>query len=86
MLMTVSLCRPAIHPRLLDNWKTTLLPHIGGACIDTQIVRVPCYSVSRGQANRLQNFERIAMENMEAFFLGDGKPLTPVNNVVEQRL
>ncbi|EEP79091.1 predicted protein [Uncinocarpus reesii 1704] len=60
---------PTINPRLLDNWKTTLLPHIGGACIDTQI-----------------NFERIAMENIEAFFLGDGKPLTPVNNVTGPRL
>jgi hypothetical protein len=28
----------------------------------------------------MQNFEEITMRNMEAFFLGDGKPLTPINN------
>ncbi|KAH6688504.1 hypothetical protein F5X68DRAFT_268456 [Plectosphaerella plurivora] len=27
-----------------------------------------------------KNFEEITMKNIEAFFLGDGKPLTPVNN------
>jgi lactate dehydrogenase-like 2-hydroxyacid dehydrogenase len=34
-------CRPKINPRLLDNWMVTLLPHIGGATIDTQAVSVP---------------------------------------------
>ncbi|EER27635.1 hypothetical protein D8B26_006273 [Coccidioides posadasii str. Silveira] len=60
---------PTVNPRLLDNWKITLLPHIGGACLDTHL-----------------NFERIAMDNIEAFFRGDGKLLTPVNNVTGPRL
>ncbi|KAM5458267.1 putative glyoxylate reductase [Microsporum audouinii] len=55
---------PKINARLLDNWNVTLLPHTGGATIDTQA-----------------NFEKITMDNIEAFFFGDGKPVTPVNKV-----
>lgn len=33
--------------------------------------------------NPEQNFERIALENIESYFLGNGKPLTPVNDVKE---
>ncbi|PGG98233.1 hypothetical protein AJ79_08942 [Helicocarpus griseus UAMH5409] len=55
---------PVVNPRLLDNKRITLLPHMGGACVDTH-----------------ENFERIAMDNLEAYFLGDGKPITPVNHV-----
>ncbi|KAL1959414.1 hypothetical protein VTO42DRAFT_2217 [Malbranchea cinnamomea] len=55
---------PTINPRLLDNWKITLLPHIGGGTKDTKA-----------------NFERIVLDNIEAFFLGDGMPLTPVNQI-----
>ncbi|EFR01363.1 D-3-phosphoglycerate dehydrogenase 2 [Nannizzia gypsea CBS 118893] len=55
---------PKINERLLDSWRVTLTPHIGGATIDTQA-----------------NFEKIAMDNLEAFFFGDGKPVTPVNRV-----
>ncbi|KAL2014068.1 hypothetical protein VTN00DRAFT_1593 [Thermoascus crustaceus] len=57
---------PVVNPRLLDNWKVTLLPHIGGATLDSN-----------------RKFEEIALKNIEAFFLGDGKPLTPINNVVK---
>ncbi|KAF3479405.1 D-mandelate dehydrogenase [Arthroderma uncinatum] len=59
---------PKINARLLDNWHVTLLPHVGGATIDTQA-----------------NFEQIAMGNIEAFFFGDGKPLTPVNKVEDYK-
>ncbi|PGH01107.1 hypothetical protein GX51_05422 [Blastomyces parvus] len=55
---------PEVNPRLLDNMRITLLPHMGGACVDTH-----------------ENFERLAMNNLEAYFLGDGKPITPVNHV-----
>ncbi|KAK2782041.1 hypothetical protein FQN53_000217 [Emmonsiellopsis sp. PD_33] len=55
---------PVVNPRLLDNMRITLLPHMGGACVDTH-----------------ENFERIAIDNIEAYFLGNGKPITPVNNV-----
>ncbi|KAK2763121.1 hypothetical protein FQN54_009756 [Arachnomyces sp. PD_36] len=57
---------PVVNPRLLDNWRITLTPHMGGGSYDT-----------------LTNFERIALENIESYFLGNGKPLTPVNNVNE---
>jgi hypothetical protein len=30
-----------------------------------------------------QKFEEIAMNNIENFFLGDGKPLTPINHVAK---
>ncbi|RFU31070.1 hypothetical protein B7463_g5238, partial [Scytalidium lignicola] len=56
---------PIVHPKLLQSWKVTLLPHIGGGTVETN-----------------KKFEEIALQNIEAYFLGDGKPLTPVNNVV----
>ncbi|KAF2461642.1 hypothetical protein BDY21DRAFT_383581 [Lineolata rhizophorae] len=55
---------PEVHPKLLGDWRVTLLPHIGGGTVDTN-----------------GNFECIAMENIEAYSLGNGKPLTPVNEV-----
>ncbi|EEH49653.1 uncharacterized protein PADG_05732 [Paracoccidioides brasiliensis Pb18] len=57
---------PVINPRLLNNMRITLLPHMGGCCADTY-----------------ENFERITMDNLEAYFHGDGKPITPVNHVNE---
>jgi hypothetical protein len=30
-----------------------------------------------------QKFEEISMNNIEAYFLGNGKPLTPINNVAK---
>ncbi|EGD93145.1 2-hydroxyacid dehydrogenase [Trichophyton tonsurans CBS 112818] len=57
---------PRINERLLDSWQVTLMPHIGGATVDTQA-----------------NFERIAMDNLESFFFGDGKPVTPVNVLID---
>jgi len=54
---------PGVNPRLKDNWRVTLLPHIG-VC----------------SRNSWENFERINLDNIEAFF-ATGKPLTPVNNI-----
>jgi lactate dehydrogenase-like 2-hydroxyacid dehydrogenase len=55
---------PGVNPRLRDNWRVTLLPHIG-VC----------------SQNSWENFERINLDNIEAFF-ATGKPLTPVNDIV----
>lgn len=55
---------PGVNPKLKDNWRVTLLPHIG-VCSRTS----------------WENFERINLDNIEAFF-ATGKPLTPVNNIV----
>lgn len=52
---------PGINPKLKDNWRVTVLPHIG-VCSRTS----------------WENFERINLDNLEAFF-DTGKPLTPVN-------
>jgi lactate dehydrogenase-like 2-hydroxyacid dehydrogenase len=54
---------PGIHPKLKENWRVTVLPHIG-VC----------------SATSWENFERINLDNLEAFFR-TGKPITPVNNV-----
>ena len=55
---------PGVNPKLRDNWKVTLLPHIG-VC----------------SQNSWENFERINLDNIEAFF-ATGKPLTPVNDII----
>ncbi|KIX09805.1 uncharacterized protein Z518_00886 [Rhinocladiella mackenziei CBS 650.93] len=60
---------PVVHPKLLESWKVTLLPHIGGGTLETS-----------------KKFEEIAMQNIEAYFLGDGKPLTPINDVSSERI
>ena len=54
---------PGINPKLKDNWRVTVLPHIG-VCSRTS----------------WENFERINLDNLEAFF-GGGKPLTSVNSI-----
>jgi lactate dehydrogenase-like 2-hydroxyacid dehydrogenase len=54
---------PGINPKLRDNWRVAVLPHIG-VCSRTS----------------WENFEKINMDNVEAFFK-TGKPLTPVNNL-----
>lgn len=71
-----------MHPKLLSNWKVTLLPHIGGGTIETAKVSIVSFSVRQWLIWR-QKFEEIAMNNIENFFLGDGKPLTPINKVAE---
>ena len=52
---------PHVHPRLKDNYMTTLLPHIG-----------VCSKAS------WRNFESNCIKNLEAYFYGEGKPITPV--------
>ncbi|KAK2748521.1 hypothetical protein FQN57_000654 [Myotisia sp. PD_48] len=37
--------------------------------------------IGGGSRDTVGNFEKLAMDNIEAFFLGDGKPITPVNKV-----
>jgi len=55
---------PVIHPKLLESWRVTILPHIGGDSSDSN-----------------KNFERIALRNIEDYFLGSGVPLTAVNHI-----
>lgn len=43
LLTRDTIYRPTINPRLLDNWKITLLPHIGGGSIDTKAVGSPFF-------------------------------------------
>ncbi|KAF4125411.1 Lactate dehydrogenase or related 2-hydroxyacid dehydrogenase [Geosmithia morbida] len=54
---------PDVNPGLRENWRVTLLPHIG-VC----------------SATSWENFERINLDNVEAFF-NTGKPVTPVNSI-----
>jgi lactate dehydrogenase-like 2-hydroxyacid dehydrogenase len=56
---------PGINPKLKENWRVSVLPHIG-VC----------------SATSWENFEKINLDNLEAFFK-TGKPLTPVNNITE---
>jgi lactate dehydrogenase-like 2-hydroxyacid dehydrogenase len=52
---------PGVNARLKDDWRVSLLPHIGVA-----------------SRTSWENFERINLDNIEAFF-GTGRPVTPVN-------
>jgi lactate dehydrogenase-like 2-hydroxyacid dehydrogenase len=52
---------PGVNQELKDDWRVTLLPHIG-VCSRTS----------------WENFERINLDNIEAFF-AIGSPSTPVN-------
>jgi lactate dehydrogenase-like 2-hydroxyacid dehydrogenase len=54
---------PGVNQDLKDDWRVTLLPHIG-VCSRTS----------------WENFERINLDNIEAFF-STGVPLTPVNQI-----
>lgn len=56
---------PGINIQLKENWRVTVLPHIG-VCSKTS----------------WENFERINLDNVEAFF-STGKPVTPVNNITQ---
>lgn len=54
---------PGVNQDLKEDWRVTLLPHIG-VCSQTS----------------WENFERINLNNVEAFF-ETGVPLTPVNRI-----
>lgn len=57
---------PGINPELRDNYMITVLPHIG-VCSRTSWL----------------GFDRVCFENLEEFFYGgNGKPVTPVNEIL----
>ena len=37
-IISLTTIRPVVQPRLLDNWRITLTPHIGGGSLDTMLV------------------------------------------------
>ena len=81
--MLIKVLRPVINPRLLSSRRVTLLPHMAGSTIDAD--KVSCGDLSYARIDSLtswQKFEEIAMKNIEIYFLGDGKLLTAVNNVL----
>ena len=62
--LDVHASEPEVNPKLKDNWKVALLPHIG-VC----------------SKSSWKEFEKINLDNVEAFF-ATGQPLRPpVNHI-----